>query len=440
MILGYEQPVDIPVMSMYDKDMMKMYINALHEDYKEGVAAQKEFNDKYGNFVSPIQGASEAYYNAGQGKVQAGIQKWEQDHGTPAIRSVEGRAYLQKLVNDINVPLLNTIKQSAKNREQYDDAKRKLIMAGKYNEDLEKMQLNKLNIDPNKWDNNQLWTRLSPDPYMSVQDFWGDTLKAIPKTTKQFVDKNGLTYNREGVFEENVKPIVDTNFDNFANTPSGQLFMDNIKKNIKSQKADISDTDLNKQAQEIAKSAIVKMGVQETSPEVDRGSLAIFNNQFDAQQKAIDRANSRTSASGRRSNTTTQDIFEDVRDYNSSIYDPKNTIAHNIRPVDTGVQYDAAKNYYTISDNAQSHSILALNSFIADKNSKRIILNKKVNKYSRYVVKPNGRMIKGAGKNKYGITGTLYGVTDKGLSKQLTNNPIVIEVTKNTRNYGKKIR
>lgn len=37
MILGYEQPVDIPVMSIYDKDMMKMYLNALREDYNQGV-------------------------------------------------------------------------------------------------------------------------------------------------------------------------------------------------------------------------------------------------------------------------------------------------------------------------------------------------------------------------------------------------------------------
>jgi hypothetical protein len=37
MILGYEQPVDIPVMSMYDKDMMKMYLGALREDYQQGI-------------------------------------------------------------------------------------------------------------------------------------------------------------------------------------------------------------------------------------------------------------------------------------------------------------------------------------------------------------------------------------------------------------------
>lgn len=439
MILGYEQPVDIPVMSIYDKDMMRMYLNALHEDYKEGVAAQKEFNDKYGNFVSPIQGASQAYYDAGQGKVQAGIQKWEKDHGTPAIRSVEGRAYLQKLVNDINVPLLNTIKQSAKNREQYDDAKRKLIMAGKYNEDLENMQLNKLSIDPNNWNNNQLWTRLSPDPYMSVQDSWGDTLKAIPKTTKQFV-KNGLTYNREGVFEENVRPIVDASFDNFANTPSGQLFMDTIKKNIKSQSANISDTDLNKKAQEIAKSAIVKMGVQETSPEVDRGSLDIYNNNFEARQKAIDRATTLAAANARRSKSTvnTNDIFDIVNNDGNSIYDVNNTIAHNINPKDIGISFDSKKNYYTINQNALNKSILALNSFTSNRNSKRII-PRKVNKYSRYVVKPNGRMIKGAG-NKYGITGTLYEVTNNGSSRQITNNPIVIEVTKNSTNYGKQIK
>jgi len=29
MILGYEQPVEMPTMSIYDKDMMKMYLGAL---------------------------------------------------------------------------------------------------------------------------------------------------------------------------------------------------------------------------------------------------------------------------------------------------------------------------------------------------------------------------------------------------------------------------
>ena len=49
-------------------------------------------------------------------------------------------------------------------------------------------------------------------------------------------------------------------------------------------------------------------------------------------------------------------------------------------------------------------------------------------------------MIKGAGENKHGITGILYGISNDGTSKQLTKNPIVIEVTKNTSNYGKKVK
>ena len=69
MILGYEQPVDIPVMSMYDKDMMKMYLGALREDYKDSVKAYDDFVNKYGDFVRPIDGATEAYYNAGVGGV-----------------------------------------------------------------------------------------------------------------------------------------------------------------------------------------------------------------------------------------------------------------------------------------------------------------------------------------------------------------------------------
>lgn len=37
MVLGYEKPVDIPVMSIYDKDMMKTYLGALQRDYEQGL-------------------------------------------------------------------------------------------------------------------------------------------------------------------------------------------------------------------------------------------------------------------------------------------------------------------------------------------------------------------------------------------------------------------
>ena len=65
MVLGYEQPVDIPVQSIYNTDMMKTYLGALQRDYEQGVKEFNDFRDKYGDFISPIDGASEEYYNTG---------------------------------------------------------------------------------------------------------------------------------------------------------------------------------------------------------------------------------------------------------------------------------------------------------------------------------------------------------------------------------------
>lgn len=63
MILGYEQPVDIPVMSMYDNDMLKMYLGALKSDYDEGLKEQQEFNKMASEFYSPIDKDNESWYN-----------------------------------------------------------------------------------------------------------------------------------------------------------------------------------------------------------------------------------------------------------------------------------------------------------------------------------------------------------------------------------------
>ena len=66
MILGYEQPVDIPMMSMYDKDTMKMYLGALQRDYEQGIADQKEFNKTFGDFYSPSSVDMQNWYNMTQ--------------------------------------------------------------------------------------------------------------------------------------------------------------------------------------------------------------------------------------------------------------------------------------------------------------------------------------------------------------------------------------
>lgn len=90
MILGYEQPVDIPVMSMYDKDMMKMYLGALREDYQQGLEDQKEFNKMASEFYSPIAKDNDTWYNITTKPIVEYLNQ-----NPDAIRSVEGRAAIR---------------------------------------------------------------------------------------------------------------------------------------------------------------------------------------------------------------------------------------------------------------------------------------------------------------------------------------------------------
>lgn len=57
MILGYEKPVEIAPMSIYDNDLFKTYIGALKDDYYNTVADQRELMKTYGNLVTSLPGA-----------------------------------------------------------------------------------------------------------------------------------------------------------------------------------------------------------------------------------------------------------------------------------------------------------------------------------------------------------------------------------------------
>lgn len=355
MILGYEQPIDIPMMSMYDKDMMKMYLSALQKDYEQGIADQKEFINKYGDFISPIAGASEAYYNEGVGKVM-NVYNQLQAQGIDPVRSVQGRAALSKAMNSINRAKMATIRESAKNREEYNKAVAQAKLAGKYDAELENLALRQAGIDPTQpWDHNRLWDRTSPEYYTSFTDTWTPIMKAVPKTSKETVDpKTGIKYYTEGVFEENLKPIVDLNYDRWANTPSGQLQLNQIKEVIRYQNPNDSEQQLSDKAAEIAKKAAMNLGLQSSNPDVDKASLQINAQKFEAGQKALDRAlerelyNSGAKGSGGKKDTQDNIFREADRRRNMSpipgsggfaTYVPSDSPSLKIQPSEAGVKF-----------------------------------------------------------------------------------------------------
>ena len=232
MILGYEQPVDIPVMSIYDKQAIRDYVGAVQKDYEEGVKEFNDFRDKYGDFISPIEGASEDYYNTGVGAVMNAYDDYVRRGGDP-LRSVEGRAALRKAMNNVDRAKLATIRQSAENAKDYLKAVQNAKKDNNFNPLLEGISIvQSRGEDPSKYseqdlinignnpfsnfDNSKLWDRLGPEQDFDVAEYWKPTLSAVKPETEQ---EDGYFYT--GVTLDKLKNAVSPHLDRFISTGRG---------------------------------------------------------------------------------------------------------------------------------------------------------------------------------------------------------------------------
>lgn len=219
MILGYEQPVDIPVMSIYDKDMMKMYLGALQQDYKEGLEEQKAFNKMAADFYSPSDVDNQNWYNLTAKPLQDYLNQ-----NPNAIRSVEGRAWIRNFINSRPYDKMAQMKQSAETLKNYKELASKLKAAGKFSQDLEDV----LGVgDPNTWDTlrDGAWQWESPTEMQSVYDLTHERFDPLAKLDFDLGPGRDKYHRIKGVTEEHMRPIAKTSLDGIRNTPYYKLFL-----------------------------------------------------------------------------------------------------------------------------------------------------------------------------------------------------------------------
>lgn len=184
MILGYEQPVDIPVMSIYDKDMMKMYLGALQKDYEQGLADQKEFNKMAGDFYSPISKDNESWYNITTKPIQDYLNQ-----NPNAIRSVEGRAAIRNFINSRPYGEMANLRQSADNAKLFVAAVNKMKQDGTYSQDL----ADYLHETLDGWDtygNKKVWDKTAPTRYVGMEEALLPTVQMLQKSMRVDEEKS----------------------------------------------------------------------------------------------------------------------------------------------------------------------------------------------------------------------------------------------------------
>lgn len=171
---GYEQPMVFTPQQIFDQqsanvvlDAMGQYAAVLKDDYEKARDDYKEYMKEYGapDFQSSLDGANDAFYNETTGRIRKLINQYGIDG---LLRSVEGRNLVSKTIANTDYAKLATIRQSAKNYEEFLANKAKLQAEDKFDDEFDKYADDY--ADPTNWDPNKLWTRKTPTQFRSLHD------------------------------------------------------------------------------------------------------------------------------------------------------------------------------------------------------------------------------------------------------------------------------
>lgn len=201
MIYSKDQWIQLPTKDLYDSQIMLASINAARDMYEKGLQETKEFNKLYGDFTSPIARDVDYWYDNTLKPVRDAIN-YMYDKGIDPTRSAEGRALVQKLINQAPVAKLNQIRQSAKVADEYVKNRGTMQANGLYDPGFEQFALRDQYgrpVDLSTWStvNDGTWERTAPYKYESLYDYTSPMFKDLKphELTKAEVESFGVKYD-----------------------------------------------------------------------------------------------------------------------------------------------------------------------------------------------------------------------------------------------------
>lgn len=201
MIYSKDQWIQLPTKDLYDSQIMLASINAARDMYEKGLQETKEFNKLYGDFTSPIARDVDYWYDNTLKPVRDAIN-YMYDKGIDPTRSAEGRALVQKLINQAPIATLNQIRQSAKIADEYVKNRGTMQANGLYDPRFEQFALRDQYgrpVDLSTWStvNDGTWERTAPYKYESLYDYTSPMFKDLKphELTKAEVESFGIKYD-----------------------------------------------------------------------------------------------------------------------------------------------------------------------------------------------------------------------------------------------------
>lgn len=197
MVYSRDQWIQLPVRDLYDSQIMLASINAARDMYEKGQQQVKEFQKDYGDFYSPIQKDMD-WYNKNIINGSRDVINGLYNKGIDPLRSAEGRAAINRWINNIPTGDINKLKAGAKMAQDYLKNRTVLESQNKYNDDYERWINGGKSID--NWDTlkDGMWTRQAPAQFTTLKEATNDWFnnRTPHSLTKSDVESFGMPYNK----------------------------------------------------------------------------------------------------------------------------------------------------------------------------------------------------------------------------------------------------
>lgn len=303
-ILGQEQPVVYSMDEVFNPTTMNMvlqaqqnYVNAMHEDYMQGVKDMKDFAKQYGDFYSPLTKDNETWDRLTNGAIREVMDKY----GPDMLRSMEGRALIQKVINSVPYGELQKLRASVQPAMQYLKNKGVLDSKGLYSKDFQdwiNKQAGITNFE--NWDTlkDGVWTKESPDTFDSLNTVthgWYDQRQPLYKGMKGGSRVYSYDFN-------DLKNTAKANAQGFIKTPRGAYEFMNIKEQLKRANPNMSEEDLQNKAFDVLDNKIAQANIEMLLPEkYEADPYALARYKADLDDRNARRAASRVAANQQHS-------------------------------------------------------------------------------------------------------------------------------------------
>ena len=373
MVYSRDQWIQLPVRDLYDSQIMLASINAAKDMYQQGVNEFKEYQKNYNDFYSPISRDMDWYNKNVIGSTQDLIKDLY-DRGIDPLRSPEGRAMLQRHINNIPTQQIGKLKSSAIQAQKYLDSISDLAAKGLYNEDYERFNNP---YSPDDWDTmkNGVWNRSSAMSYKNLQQYVHPTFEGIKPhlLTKEEVESRGMKYDPnyeyQGISEKDMRDSLQNWMPGLKGDPLYIYHRNQAKLDL--QRAGLQNPTEDQIDRRFVDNAIIADHQVATPLARDADKFALkrqdFNNDMALAkakaamdfQKAMAIENLRNQHENARirlkayydglkdqNKNNTTDIFYDARTHGNTFigYQPKDSYNLKIDPVSDGLKANVTKN------------------------------------------------------------------------------------------------